>query len=201
MELLDDLTSSAISSGGKLNDLVKRCQELANKLCEQHGELHADTATALVWLGHAYYELGDWHTAIAWHDRSLDISRTLFGVKSKQTVCCLNRLADSHLMMRQWEDLEAIVSEAMQSFDELPEGDRLKCGDPAFHKAMVELHRHECDSAEQILVRSCAPLAIAGITLRRRIQLDGPWIGGHLRSSEPGVSRARKTNRCRANDS
>jgi tetratricopeptide (TPR) repeat protein len=139
---------------GKLNELVKRCNELVERTREQHGELHADSATALVWLGHAYYELGDWRTAISWQERSLGISRTLFGAPSKQVVCCLNRLADSHLMMRQWEELEAIVSEAMQSFSELPECERLKCPDPAFIEAMVELHRHKFDSAERILVRA-----------------------------------------------
>jgi tetratricopeptide (TPR) repeat protein len=138
---------------GNLHLLVTRCQKLVDQSREQNGEMHADTATALEWLADAYYELGDWPTAIASSQRSLGIWRELPGAPSQHVVRCLHHLADSYLMMGHWKEVEATTTEAMKLFDELPEGTKLKCPDPSFFQAMIEFHRHEFDSAEQILVR------------------------------------------------
>jgi tetratricopeptide (TPR) repeat protein len=163
---------------GKLNELVTRCQDLVELARERHGEQHADTAIALEWLADASYEQGDWPSAILHGRQALGIWRTLFAAPSRQVVCCLNHLAESSLMLRQWAELEAIVIEALALFDELPESEKLQCPDPAFFKAMAEYHRGKFDSAEQLLVR----------VLHHYLRLLESWYGDKYNWTDAGLA-------------
>ena len=136
---------------GKLSRVVTRCHEILNDLRAIHGEQHPEIASVLDELARAYFELGNYQTAIEVTKQLLKMD-SIFGLKeSADFARHISNLGVSYLYVDRIGEAELALDSALDLLRRFPSHEQWELATVLINLASVYREKREFARAERLL--------------------------------------------------